>query len=309
MRAVRYAPPGVELVEVDEPEGEGELIKVTGVGICASDFNYIRYGSRQIAGHEIAGELEDGTPVAVEGIFGCGACEWCERGDFNLCARAILDIVGLTVPGGMAEYYRAPHVRSGGCRRVGPGGRITGRARLGGVARLPYGWRRSRHPGGRRRRGCDRDSRGAGGAGPGSHRTWRSRRATITSERSASDSGGRAGRTLRRGDRSRRLGERASRAVELARPAAPWSTIGNFGPDVDWPHRAAFVKEVRTAPSLGYCGHDGHREFDEVAAMLASRPDIAEALITHRFGIEDAVHAFDVARERSMGTFRVVVHP
>ena len=74
MRAVRNAPPGVEVVEIDEPEGDGELVRVAATGICASDLNYLRFGSTQIAGHEFAGVLDDGTPVAVEAIFGCGAC-------------------------------------------------------------------------------------------------------------------------------------------------------------------------------------------------------------------------------------------
>jgi threonine dehydrogenase-like Zn-dependent dehydrogenase len=65
----------------------------------------------------------------------------------------------------------------------------------------------------------------------------------------------------------------------------------------------------RSNRRIVYCGHNGRREFAEVADMLAARPEIGQALITHRFGIDDAVHAFDVARDRSKGTFRVVVHP
>jgi threonine dehydrogenase-like Zn-dependent dehydrogenase len=80
MKAVQNVPGvGVEVVEVDEPEGDGELVRVATVGICASDLLYIGWGSSQIAGHEIAGVLEDGTPVAVEGMFGCGACQWCDQ--------------------------------------------------------------------------------------------------------------------------------------------------------------------------------------------------------------------------------------
>jgi threonine dehydrogenase-like Zn-dependent dehydrogenase len=82
-----------------------------------------------------------------------------------------------------------------------------------------------------------------------------------------------------------------------------------FPPEIAWPHLAAFLKEAKTAPSLGYCADGDVREFDRVAAMLAARPEVAETLITHRFGIDDAVHAFDVARNRAQGTFRVVVHP
>ncbi len=58
MKAVRNTPPAVEVVEVDEPEGDGELVRVAAVGICGSDLAYLRCGSTQIAGHEFAGVLE-----------------------------------------------------------------------------------------------------------------------------------------------------------------------------------------------------------------------------------------------------------
>ena len=38
MRAVRSTPPGVSVVEVDEPDGPGELIAISSASICASDF-------------------------------------------------------------------------------------------------------------------------------------------------------------------------------------------------------------------------------------------------------------------------------
>ena len=108
MRAVRGAPPGVEVVDVDEPEGEGELIRVASASVCASDFVYLGWGSRAVLGHEIAGVSEAGVAVAVEGIFGCGMCAWCEAGRYNRCQRATVDILGVTVPGGMSTWFRAP---------------------------------------------------------------------------------------------------------------------------------------------------------------------------------------------------------
>ena len=107
MRAVRNAPPTVEVVDVDEPEGDGELVRVAATGICASDLNYLQYGSTQIAGHEFAGVLADGTAVAVEAIFGCGACAQCEQGSYNRCERGPTAL-GMTDPGGMCEWFRAP---------------------------------------------------------------------------------------------------------------------------------------------------------------------------------------------------------
>lgn len=58
MKAVRKAPPSIEVVDVDEPDGEGELVRVVTKGIWASDLTYLRWGSAQIAGDEFAGVLE-----------------------------------------------------------------------------------------------------------------------------------------------------------------------------------------------------------------------------------------------------------
>jgi 2-desacetyl-2-hydroxyethyl bacteriochlorophyllide A dehydrogenase len=98
------------------------------------------------------------------------------------------------------------------------------------------------------------------------------------------------------------------RAVELARPGATVVHLGVYG-DIRWPMQEAFMKEVALRPSLGYCGHHGRREFAESADMLATRPELAKMLITHRFSIEEAPEAFRVAEDRSQGVFRVVVEP
>lgn len=72
MRAVRAAPPGVELVEVDEPEGPSELLEIHAAGICASDFLYIGLGSQQLLGHELAGTMADGTAVGAIALTSWG---------------------------------------------------------------------------------------------------------------------------------------------------------------------------------------------------------------------------------------------
>jgi len=46
---------------------------------------------------------EDGTPVTVEAIFGCMACEQCERGAFNLCPTHTQRALGVSADGGMVE--------------------------------------------------------------------------------------------------------------------------------------------------------------------------------------------------------------
>ena len=100
-----------------------------------------------------------------------------------------------------------------------------------------------------------------------------------------------------------------ARCGELVAPGGTIVVLGvHFGPvQLDW--MPLFHKEARVIPSLGYCAHDGGREMEDAAAMLADDPDIARTLITHRFPIEDAAEAFRVASDRAGGAVRVVIEP
>ena len=108
MRVVRSTTPGVAVVDVDEPDGAGELISIRSASICASDFGYIEMGSQFLLGHELAGTTEDGRAVAIEAIFGCGECDLCLEGRYNLCATTGTTALGLMADGGMSEWFRAP---------------------------------------------------------------------------------------------------------------------------------------------------------------------------------------------------------
>ena len=90
--------------------------------------------------------------------------------------------------------------------------------------------------------------------------------------------------------------ESLARCGELVAPGGTIVVLGvHFGPvQLDW--MPLFNHEARLVPSLGYCAHDGVREFDEAAAMLAGDPEIVRTVITHRFPLEDAEEAFRVAR-------------
>jgi L-iditol 2-dehydrogenase len=75
------------------PGPDEDLLKVRAVGICGSDilwYSTAGIGGVQlhqpiIPGHEFMGVTSDGTRVAVEPAIPCMKCEYCLRGDPNLC--------------------------------------------------------------------------------------------------------------------------------------------------------------------------------------------------------------------------------
>lgn len=85
----------------DEPlptlkEGE-ELVRLKAVGICGSDvhwFSEAGIGDAQldrplVLGHEFAGVTESGESVAVDPAIPSGECEFCKHGHPNLCEQII----------------------------------------------------------------------------------------------------------------------------------------------------------------------------------------------------------------------------
>jgi L-iditol 2-dehydrogenase len=81
----------------DEPDpipsaGEKKL-QVKAVGICGSDLHWVAEGGigdarlerPLVLGHEFAGVLNNGQRVAIDPAIPCRKCEFCLRGDPNLC--------------------------------------------------------------------------------------------------------------------------------------------------------------------------------------------------------------------------------
>jgi len=104
------------------PEPDEVLIRVRACGVNHLDL-LTREGRvatkvplPHIMGAEVAGEIvalgphvrgfEVGTPVAIATRLACGRCEYCVRGEENICL--ISRSIGLEVPGGYAELMVAP---------------------------------------------------------------------------------------------------------------------------------------------------------------------------------------------------------
>jgi L-iditol 2-dehydrogenase len=95
------------LADLPEPNAPGLLVHVRGCGLCGSDVEKLgRHAAGAVLGHEVAGELEDGTRVTVLHRVPCGSCERCLAGHESTCAE-FGDV--RIVPGGFAERLRATH--------------------------------------------------------------------------------------------------------------------------------------------------------------------------------------------------------
>jgi L-iditol 2-dehydrogenase len=95
------------LAELPEPRGAGLLVRVRACGLCGSDVEKLgRWPAGTVLGHEVAGELEDGSPVTVMHRVPCGVCERCRAGHQSTCGE--FQEVRIE-PGGFAEYLRATH--------------------------------------------------------------------------------------------------------------------------------------------------------------------------------------------------------
>jgi len=311
MKAVKAGEGRVTVVDVDEPPGTGELLDMQATSVCASDLSYVGWGMDKILGHELAGVRSDGTAVVVEALYGCLDCEQCRRGTYNLCPTHAQRALGVSVDGGMAEQFRAPPERLVPL----PAGLDVRDACLVEPASVSWHALRLAGTGPGKRVGI------VGGGALGLLAAAGARR--MGAEDVAVDA-----RHPHQREATERLGARVgadtgcdvvveaagspeaiARAIELVGPHGTIVMLGvHLGKvELDW--MPLFHREARVVPSLGYCRHEGGREMDDAAAMLAADPEIARTLITHRFPIEDATEAFRVAGERSSGAIRVVIEP
>ena len=125
MRAQVLIRPGTELQAIDlampRLQAQQVLIRVSACGVCRTDLHIVDGELAHpklplVPGHEIVGtvaavgadcrELRVGERVGVPWLgWTCGECEYCRRGQENLCARA--RFTGYELDGGYAEYVAA----------------------------------------------------------------------------------------------------------------------------------------------------------------------------------------------------------
>jgi 2-desacetyl-2-hydroxyethyl bacteriochlorophyllide A dehydrogenase len=315
MLAVKFESKRVVVEEVPPPTGSDVLVRVRACGICGSDWTLLEsgYPIHGIPGHEIAGELPDGTPVAIEPLDPCGDCRYCVQGDYQVCPGGADRIYGVSRDGGMAEQIRVP----ARCLVTLPRGLD---ARTGflvePLAVAIHGVRRAR---------VEKSARvlvvGAGSIGLCAAVAASSVGAEVAllgRHPGQIEAGVKLGVEIVEPDR---LGQydvvldcagtqsATATACQALRPNGTLLLLAPSWGTIEIPGFTAIAKELQFVVSKMYGCVGTLRDVDSAAAILASRDEIADALISHRYPLADATRAFETARDRKSGAIKVVLEP
>jgi threonine dehydrogenase-like Zn-dependent dehydrogenase len=304
---------GVAVVDVDATAPahatDPVRVRVRSCGICASDLHLAAWNLPVTLGHEFAGVLDDGTPVAVQPNAWCGTCDRCRAGETQLCRTGGSRLHGVSLDGGLADEVIVDR------RSVVPLPPAIDPSRGALVEPLAVGTRAVH------RAAAERGDRVLviGGGSIGLAVVAAARSSGLDVDLAARHPHQRAaGELLGAGAR---VGEEYGVVIDAAgtqgslddavtrvRPGGAIVVVATYWEPVTI-GTELLSKEVRVLPSAMY-GHDhGPSEFEAAAALLADRPDVADALVHHRFGLDDAPEAFRVAGDRAAGAIKVVLEP
>jgi threonine dehydrogenase-like Zn-dependent dehydrogenase len=309
MRAVRSAGGLAAVTEAADPTTQWPVLEVAAAGICGSDLTLVGWNLPVTLGHEIAGTV-NGKAYCVEPTVRCGDCDQCRAGAPQRCrGTAPHGILGVAFDGGMADRVAVPPE----CLVPLPAGLPVADASL--VEPLAVGWHALRMvravPGERvlvvgggaigllvvaaaRAMGLEVDldarhehQRLAGDRlGAGSPRG----RYPVVVEAAGTDSA-------------------LAECVRRGGPATRIALVGFDQGDRRLPGIGFTMNEMTMVGCNCYDNGSGGHEFAQAAGALAADPEIAAAVITHRFPLSDAAEAFRVAADRSAGAIKVVLEP
>lgn len=312
MLAVRKSGSDVAVVEIAEPDGPGWTVHVRFAGICGSDLSFVSSDIPHpvTLGHEIAGILDDGSPVLVEPLAVCGVCGECRKGAYNRCRDVFAGGFGVGRDGGMAQRLVVPER----CIVRLPSTLDLGLACL--AEPLAVGLHAVRIA------GVTASDRvlviGAGSIGlmtvvaavaQGCHVATVARydhQAAIGLSLGASahedgeydvviDSVGSA--------------DTLAQAVTHCVPGGRLVAVGAADSEAKLPTWQFLSKELRVLASAYYSSDGSVRDIERAVRLLDERAEQVRAVITHRFGLTEAPQAFRTAADRSSGAIKVVLEP
>lgn len=311
MRAVRCIEGRPTVVDVEPSQGEGIRVRVASAGICGSDLHLMEMGLPLTFGHEIAGTLPDGTPVAIEPLAPCGACEACRDGQYQRCALGPSIVFGVGRDGGMAEEVLTPE---SSLSRLPSGVAPTDGCLVEPLAVAVHGVRR----------GGIRPSDRVAVIGGGTI----GQMALVVSQ-AIGASVDLTARHDRQREAAARLGageitnggydvvieaagtsSALTEAVNRCRSGGTVVLLGSYWDgSIEMPGLSVTMREITLVPATMYNRVGPSRDIDVAASILAARPELPDAVITHRFPLDAGAEAFAVAADRSAGAIKVVLEP
>jgi L-iditol 2-dehydrogenase len=300
----------VFVVDTPIPHGDGVLVNVTNSGICGSDLHMVALGrSGVILGHEFGGHLEDGRLVAVRPTGECGHCRWCTSGAPNRCGEAVTQLYGGMLNGGLADVALVDPSRI----TVMPDGTDPHNVGLvEPVAVAIHGITRSGV-----QQGHNVLVIGGGSIGLLAAASLIARGIEVDivarhpHQQHAAEMLGAHNRERRDYDfvfDAAATQSAFDAAVNAARPGGTIVEYGMFWDPVVL-NNAVMLKEISIVPAMFYNHNHDHNDFAKAAALVATSPHIADAVVTHRFPFSDAKEAFAVANNRESGAIKVHLHP
>lgn len=306
MRAVRRRDGGVAVVEAPEPAGGGLVLSVETAGICGSDLHMLSMGSPDVTlGHEFGGRLPDGRRVAIRPTGRCGSCDACRGWRANVCADALGRFQGGSLDGGFADRVT---VDADAVFPMYDGQSAAAAALVEPIAVAVHGVRRAElQP------GASVAVIGAGSVGLATvavlvdfgfdvHVDAR-----YDHQKSAVEAlGGRVGVVGRHDVVFDAVGSQSAfdSALRACRSGGDLVELGVFWDPIAMGAEIV-LREITLRPAVFYSHqHDGS-DFQPAIEVLRRAPHIEDAMVTHRFPLDEAAEAFRVAADRRSGALKV----
>lgn len=316
MKAVIKDGSSVQLVEKPSCKAGSQpssvMVNVSSVGICGSDLSLLKSGFplSHTLGHEIAGVTEDGRAVAIEPIVFCGRCDHCLLGRHQHCVLGAANtVLGIGHDGGMAEKILVPEF----CLHELPSGLNVYDACLAEpLAVAVHGLRLAEEHAGQKIAIVGAGTIGLCAAAVATKHSQVFLQARHAHQLAAGEALG-AKKLESQGEFDLVVDavgspEAIEQCLNLCRPGATLLLLASYD-NIVLPGYLSMQKEIRFQTAMTYGRDNGFNDFAAAVQLLSERPEIAEALITHRFPLEAAKQAFKTAEERSSGAIKVVLQP
>ena len=306
MKAVQIENGKPVIASIPRPTGDGVVVKIASASICGTDLHMLSRGALEgvVPGHEFAGYTGDGTAVAIEPIYGCGHCSYCDDGYNNHCEHGST-LIGAKVDGGMAEYVEVP---AKSLYELPSGLDIQDATLIEPLAVAVHGLNQ-----GEAKPGDKILVIGAGAVGIATAAALHAKGLPfdITARYAHQEAAAvKLGANFEVSDGYDLVFDAVgtkdsiSESVKRLRPRGRLIALGCFWNPV--PLSMAFcAKEITAIASVAYKCQQPDRSFEEAGKMLHANPHIADAMVTHNFPLDAAEEAFACASDKSSGSIKV----